>query len=189
MEEKRVKEKTEIKKQDSVMINRILYTPAMLEMNVLLAPNEIGTNKTKENLRIAIAYFIEGKCISEGYVKPKSVSVETYSSGIIKRDKIEFCVVFRCETCSPVEGTWLHRCKVKSVTKAGIHADVYDDQNNIPATIFVIREHFLEHPLSSYFHSIKENDLITVKVIGTRFELNDPCIEVLGDLMPKTTSM
>ena len=58
----------------------------------------------------------------------------------------------------------------------------FDRNNNIPATVFVIRDHFSEN---KYFQEIKEDDLIDIKVIGTRFELNDSFVEVLGALMPK----
>ena len=37
-----------------------------------------------------------------------------------------------------MEGMWLNDCKVKSVTKAGIHANVYDDDNNVPVTVMVM---------------------------------------------------
>ena len=163
--------------------NYALYSTVLLEMNVLLLPNELGTTQTKENLKKTIAHFIEGKCNAEGYIKPKSVDIKNrqYSSGIVKGDKVEFNVVFECKVCNPVEGMWLNDCKVKSVTKAGIHANVYDDDNNVPVTVFVIRDHFAIKP---GFDDIKEDDTISVKVIGTRFELNDNCIEVIGELMP-----
>jgi hypothetical protein len=163
--------------------NVTLYTNALLEIHILLLPTEIGSTKTKENLKKTIAHFVEGKCITEGYIKPNTVQLKNYSSGIIKGDKIEFNVVFECKVCNPVEGTWVNKCKVKSITKAGIHANAFDDNNNIPVTVFVIRDHFVDN---KYFNSIKEDDLIDVKVIGSRFELNDPCIEVIGNLMPKT---
>jgi len=162
--------------------NVALYTNALLEMNVLLFPQHIGSSKTKENLKQTIMHFVEGKCISEGYVKPNTVTIKNYSCGNVKGDKVEFCVIFECKICNPAEGTWINKCKVKSVTKAGIHANAYDDRNNVPVTVFVIRDHFADN---SYYNTIKEEDEIDVKVIGSRFELNDSCIEVIGNLMPK----
>ena len=163
--------------------NYALYSTVLLEMNVLLLPNELGSTQTKENLKKTIAHFCEGKCNTEGYIKPKSVVVKRHSSGIIKGDKIEFNVVFECKVCNPVEGMWINDCKVKSVTKAGVHANAYDNDNNVPVTVFVIRDHFAAKP---EFNDIKEDDTINVKVIGSRFELNDTCIEVIGELMPPT---
>lgn len=175
---------TERKKQmkQTNFSNDVLYTNNMLEMKVILMPSQVGKNATKNNLRDTIIHFISGKCIEEGYVQPQTIEIVSYSSGILKGDKIEFHVVFQCQTYNPAEGAWIHNCKVKSVTKAGIHADVYDNKNNIPTTVFIIRDHFMSN---TYFNSIKEDDLIDIKVIGSRFELNDPHVEILGNLMPK----
>lgn len=159
----------------------VLYNSTMLEMKVTLLPSQIGKVVTKENLRDSIEYFIGGKCIEEGYVQPQTVDLKTYSSGSLKGDKVEFHVVFECKTYRPAEGTWIYGCHVKSVTKAGIHANIYDKLNNVPATVFVIRDHLGNKP---QFNDIQENDRINIKVIGSRFELNDPCVEILGDLMP-----
>uniref|UniRef100_A0A6C0CLF7 Uncharacterized protein n=1 Tax=viral metagenome TaxID=1070528 RepID=A0A6C0CLF7_9ZZZZ len=162
--------------------NDVMYTTNLLEMKVILSMNQIGTNMTKKNLQNTISHFISGKCIEEGYVQPNTINIKSYSSGIMKKDKIEFHVVFECKTYNPVEGSWIHNCKVQSVTKAGIHANVHDKQSNIPATVFIIRDHFIGN---TQFNEVKEQDLIDVKVIGTRFELNDSCIEILGNLMPR----
>jgi hypothetical protein len=161
--------------------NDPLYNKSMLEMSVLLLPSQIGANgKTKENIRDTIEYYIGGKCIIEGYVKPNSIQIQQYTNGIVKLDKVEFLVVFECLVCNPVEGMWLNDCKVKSVTKAGIHANKHDEQNNLPVTVFIIRDHFVDNPR---FLKIKEEDIIDVKVLGQRFELNNQCIEVIGEIV------
>ena len=159
-----------------------LYYTNLLEMKVILNMNQIGTTVTKKNLKSSIESSISGKCIEEGYVQPNSIEIKSYSAGNLKSNLIEFNVVFECKTYNPAEGSWISNCKVQSVTKAGIHANTFDRNNNIPATIFVIRDHFSEN---KYFQEIKEDDLIDIKVIGTRFELNDSFVEVLGALMPK----
>ena len=41
-----------------------LYIKSLLEMNIALYPNQIGENKTRENLHKTIIHTIEGKCIS-----------------------------------------------------------------------------------------------------------------------------
>lgn len=156
-----------------------LYIKSLLEMNIALYPNQIGENKTRENLHKTIIHTIEGKCIREGYVQPKSVRISHYSSGIVKGELIEFNVVFECNTSNPAEGTHI-QCTVKSVTKAGIHAEAFDSQGNIPIALFVARDHFVENP---QFQKVKEKDVITINVIGTRFEMNDDCVEVLGELI------
>jgi len=160
--------------------NRSLYSKNLMEMKVTLLPLEIGENQTSNNLKSIIKHSIEGKCIHEGYVKPNSVNIRTYSSGLIKGERIEFTVLFECYTCNPVEGTILFGCLVKSVTKAGIHCEVMDENGNVPISVFVARDHFVENIA---FQKIKEEDKIDICVIGNRFELNDECVEVIGYLV------
>lgn len=169
-------------KANNASNNDISYISNVLEMKVLLSLSEIGMNTTKENLRSMISNYIEGKCIEGGYVQPGTIKILSFSSGTLKKEKVEFTVVFECKTFNPAEGCWIYQCKVKSVTKAGIHANVYDSQDNVPATVFIIRDHFMNN---RDFNSVKENDFVDIKVIGTRFELNDPSVEILGKLVPR----
>lgn len=156
-----------------------LYSRNMLEMKVILLPSQIGENKTAKNLKQAIVNQIEGKCIQEGYIKPGSVNVIRYSTGILKNQYIEFVVVFECKACNPTEGLILYECVCTSVTKGGIHADIYDNHKNIPATIYIHRDYFAD---SRAFQSIQKDDKFDIKVIGSRFELNDPCVEIIGEI-------
>jgi hypothetical protein len=68
---------------------------------------------------------------------------------------------------------------VKTITKAGIHAEVIDSDGIVPLTIFVARDHQYNDKM---FGQAKENTKITVRVIGIRFELNDPFICVIAKL-------
>ena len=159
-----------------------LYMKNLLEMKITLLPMEIGENQTKTNILRTIQKNIEGRCIREGYVRPKSINIRNYSSGLVKGEHIEFTVVFECYTCNPVEGTVLSNCIIKSVTKAGIHCNVMDEFDNIPVTVFVARDHQIA---DTVFQKYTDNDIgqtINVKVVGNRFELNDECVEVLGVL-------
>lgn len=156
-----------------------LYARTMLEMKVILLPMQIGENKTERNLQQIIISKLEGKCIQEGYVQPKSVKIIRYSAGLVKTEYIEFTVVFECKTCNPVEGSVLYDCVCTSVTKGGIHADIYDKYGNIPATVYILRDHFAENKA---FQSIEKQTKFNMRVIGVRFELNDPCVEIVGEI-------
>jgi DNA-directed RNA polymerase subunit E'/Rpb7 len=155
-----------------------VYIKSLLTQKVILSINEIGKN-TKQNLEKKIQAKIEGKCIEQGFIRPNSVAVKSYSSGLINTANVEFQVVFECNICHPVEGM-LIECDVKTVTKAGIHAVVKTDEDVIPVTVFVARDHNYN---DSYFGTIKENMKIITRVIGIRYELNDPFICVIGKLV------
>jgi hypothetical protein len=84
--------------------------------------------------------------------------------------------------CLPVEGM-LVECTCKTITKAGIHAQVVDEAGNMPITVFVARDH---HHIDNRFNSVKENATIVVRVIGVRYELNDPYICSIAKLLEIT---
>ncbi len=159
-----------------------VYVKSLLTKKVILTIVEVGKN-VKQNIEKKIMSLYEGRCIAEGFVRPKSTKVINYSSGSVNGDKVEFYVTFECMICNPVEGM-LIKCMSKNITKAGIHAEV-NDYGIISLTIFVARDH---HYMDEYFNTIKENEEIIIKVIGVRFEINDPYICVIGKLMkPKKT--
>ena len=68
----------------------------------------------------------------------------------------------------------------KNITKAGIRAEVEDDDNSL--IIFVARDH---NYLNKSFSNVKENQEIIVRVIGQRFELNDKNISVIAEFSRK----
>jgi DNA-directed RNA polymerase subunit E'/Rpb7 len=154
-----------------------VYIKSMLTMKVSLSITEVGKN-IKQNLEKAISSKTEGKCIAEGFIRPNSVKVLSYSSGNVNGDIIEFQTVFECMICHPVEGM-LIKAKCKTVTKAGIHAEVLDENGNMPVTAFIARDHHINNHL---FNTVEEDMNIVVKVIGTRYELNDPYICVIAKL-------
>ena len=154
-----------------------IYIKSLLEKTVPLSITDIGSN-IKEILEEKIKSNIEGKCIPEGFIKPNSVKLKNYSSGVIKPECIEFVVIFECMVTLPVEGQ-IMECTSKTITKAGIHAEIVD-QDVTPVQIFVAKD---QHNSDYYFNTIKENMQIKVKVIGVRFELNDPYICIIAKLI------
>ena len=93
---------------------------------------------------------------------------------------VVFDISFECLICRPVEGMRI-LCKIDNITKAGIRASYYN-QIESPVTIFIARDHYANNPL---FLKLLEGDLINVKVIGTRFELNDKNIYIIAELLRK----
>lgn len=156
--------------------NNEIYVKSLFNKEITISITNIGKN-IKETLERIISLEIEGKCILQGFVKPGSVKVQNYSSGIILTDKILFNVTIECYVCNPVEGMIIN-CIADNITKAGIRAVI--SKENSPLLIFVARDH---NYMSSYFNSINENDNIKIKVIGQRFELNDSYISIIAEIV------
>ena len=154
-----------------------VYSPCQITKSIKIPITSIGKNlmQTLENV---ISGMVGGKCIVEGYVKPKSIRVITFSSGLIKGDDVLFDVVFNCEVCYPVAGMIMN-CVAKNITKAGISAESIDEQPS-PFILFIARDHYYA---SDYFNSIEEGDKFTARVIAQRFELNDKYVSIIAELI------
>ena len=72
-----------------------IYSKSLLTRNITLPITVIGRN-IKETIENVIYAHYEGKCLVEGYIKPKSSKIITFSSGVISGDQISFEVVFEC---------------------------------------------------------------------------------------------
>ena len=136
----------------------------------------VGQN-LKQLLENKMKKDIEGKCSVEGFIKPDSTKITSYSSGLVEANNIVFDVVFECLVCCPVEGQKI-KCVVKNLTQAGIRAEINDSPS--PVVIYLSRDH---HYNNTYFSTVKENEEITIRVIGQRFELNDDQVSVIGEIV------
>lgn len=153
-----------------------VYMTNLLTRNIQLNFNSVGKN-IKETLEAKIKKELEGKCSIEGFIKPNSTKVISYSSGLLVENNVAFVVVFECLICCPVEGMHI-KCHVKNITQAGIRATVNDDIS--PIVVYISRDH---HYNNTYFNNVKDGDEITIKVIGQRYELNDTHVSVIGEII------
>jgi len=153
-----------------------IYSSMLITRKIVLSIINVGSN-IKQTLENVIAKQVEGRCVVEGFVKPESSKIITYSSGTLKGSDIEYEIVFECLVCSPVEGMHI-ACVAKNITKAGIRAETAEDPS--PVVIFIARDH---HLTSAYFANVEESNSINVRVIGQRYELNDKYISVIAEII------
>ena len=161
-----------------VMSTKSIYNKNILTRKVHMNINEIGSN-LQQNLEKTLVSMLEEKCAVEGFIKKNSIKLLTYSSGTVGHKNIEFNTSFECLVCKPVEGMIVSNCIVKNNTKAGIRA-VLNDETQSPLIIFVSRDHNYKN---ESFSKVNENDIITVKIIGIRYELNDTSISAIAELV------
>jgi DNA-directed RNA polymerase subunit E'/Rpb7 len=167
-----------LKNKKKEIILSSIYSRSIITRTISLPITAIGKN-LKQVIEEYISFHYEGKCVVEGFIKPQSTKIITYSSGTIKRGNfVSFEVVFECQVCFPVEGTNIS-CIAKTNTKAGITAESADEKPS-PIIVFIARDH---HYYSSQFNDVKEGDKINIRVIGQRFELNDKFVSIIGELI------
>lgn len=159
------------------------YMSSVLTIKLFLKITEIGES-VKKNLEDTIRLKTEGKCIAEGYIRPNSIHILNYSSGKVNGDLIEYHASYQCMLAHPVEGMEVE-CVCKMINKAGIHAEVIDNDDtngttNVPIIVYIARDHHINNRM---FENVHENAKILVKIVGVRYELNDPHITTIGKLL------
>ena len=154
-----------------------IFNECQITRKVVLPITAIGKN-ISEILSKTVSAMVCNKCIVEGFVKDNSVQLISFSSGLVKGNKVVFDVMFKCKVFYPVTGMHL-KCVVKNVTKAGVRAVSHKEQPS-PFVVFVARDHFYEN---SDFNAIQPKDVCTVSVIAQRFELNDPFVSIIAEIV------
>jgi len=162
----------------AVLDNSHIFMRSLLTQKIVLSFNEINNN-IYNILEAKIKNFNENKCIKEGFIKNNSVKLLTYSSGELFGNKVLFECVFECLITNPVE-SMLINCVAKSLTKVGVRAELVLDDGSSPYIIFIARDH---HYNNEMFSQIKENDILQVRILGQRYELNDKFISVIAELI------
>lgn len=153
-----------------------VYNKIIISKKVYINFSHIDKNINNKLLNI-LKNDIENKCITEGFIKNNSIKILKNSSGVVQDNTVCFNITLECMAANPVQ-SMKFICKVKSITKVGIRAEIDDPDN--PFIIFLARDH---HYNNTEFSKIKEDDYITVRVLGQRFELNDTNISVIAEFI------
>lgn len=162
----------------TILDNSHIFMRSLLTQKIVLNYNEIN-NAIFNILEAKIKNFNENKCIKEGFIKNNSVKLLTYSSGELFGNKVLFECVFECLITNPVESTLIN-CVAKSLTKVGVRAELELEDGSSPYIIFIARDH---HYNNEMFSQIKENDILQVRILGQRYELNDKFISIIAELI------
>ena len=153
-----------------------IYSKVMLSEKLEINFKNINS-EIYNTLQKKIKKRVEGICIDEGFVKQDSVNLISYSSGELFANNVVFDIIYECFVANTVESMTFD-CIVKSITKVGIRAEINESVS--PFVIFIARDHHFENEL---FSKINENDIINVRVLGQRYELNNKFISVIAELV------
>ena len=152
-----------------------LYHEAMLKRSLALPVSATGRD-VGAALLAELDKRMSGRCVAEGYVKPESIEIVQHSGSRLVGDQAIFAADVACQVCLPVEGMEI-QCIDEDVTKAGVRAKATDEPS--PVVVFVARDH---NNTSEAFSKVVPGDRIRARVIGQRFELNDPYVSVIAEL-------
>jgi len=146
-------------------------------VRVLDVPSKYIQRNIRGSLLAQIGSHVEGRCSTEGYVQPKSVSILDHSLGKVDmlHSGVRYRVRFQADVCFPHKGQ-VFKATVAFKSKIGVHAEI------LPIRVLLPRD---LHIGNTEFESIEANDEIEFEVLGAEFKQNDDAIFVLGRLIRK----
>ena len=131
--------------------------------------------KNIQNILLAqLKMNYEGRCSSEGYIQPNSLTILNYSIGRsnYRKGGIDYDVTFQGDICLPHQGQTF-RAMTSLKSKIGIHAETPPIKVLIPRDLHIGNEEF---------DNVKMEEEIEFEVIGTEFKQQDKNIYVVGRL-------
>jgi len=153
-----------------------LYNELLLTENIMVPPDKFNSN-INSYLEESLKLKNEQKCISEGFIKKNSIEILKKSIGTLKGSQfhgnINYLLMYKALVCSPKNGSII-KCKVKLVNnKLGLLG------SNGPLTIIVGKQ---LHNNPMLLDEINVDDIIEIKIIESKFSLNDKEIRIIGKL-------
>ncbi len=177
------------------LMKQNIYNAEILTFKVKFKFNDLTQNLNEKFIQYA-RKNIMGKCHKEGYISNNHIRIINYSSALLDGHNVYFNVNYEFMVCYPYEGMVLS-CKIQNITKISVKGILSEDDNENPIIVFASRIHN-ENILSDIdeideennedidrnkINAIKINNIMKVKVIGFRFEINDPYLSVLGEII------
>jgi len=150
------------------------------------------TRSIEKTFKEYAEHHIVGKCSKEGYISTDHIKIVEYSAPFCQASDVIYDVLYEFNVYNPCEGQVLY-AKVTNITKIGIKAVISTNSKVNPVTIFASRLHNEDiimkddnielNEETNQKHIYGEQDIIKIKVIGHRFEINDSTVYILGRII------
>ena len=169
-----------VKKEDINILNEQLYKRVILTDTIFLKPRDIN-NQLDTTILNNLKKKLEGYCIEAGYVMHNTVEIISRTLGINNPANFDGNVMYNIRysalTCSPSVGQVIV-CKVGSIDKSQIVCYIETENNKSPLEIFLSKHNHLGN---TEFLTLKQNDIIKVKIAGSTFMAKDTQIICIGE--------
>lgn len=162
----------------SIKFSRLFHKNTVQD-KINIHPRFLHSN-LDEALTAQIQLKVEGICNRDGYVKKKSVSLLKRSIGMASSNDtsgfVSFDVMYSVDICNPMCGE-TYPCIIKKTNKMGFLLEPLQKPN--PLVIVVAKQHVENKTL---LNLLQEGDGVSVKIIGSRFDLGDDKISVVATI-------
>lgn len=174
-------EKATIDTSMNYVENNPIYNKIILTTTIYLKPGDLNHN-LDDILHQRLCSKVEGICIKQGYIRIGSARILSRSSGKMNigmfNGNISFIIKYEVDICNPTIGDIIE-CSVSDSNKVAVNAYVENAETS-PLNIFLARQH---HVGNVKFFSLKEGDVIKIKIMGKSYSFRDTNILVFGQFL------
>jgi hypothetical protein len=164
----------------------------LLDERVAITPTELNTVGSTEDIRHQLEKKLqtkyEGRCNASGYIQPGSVKLLAKSMGIFEHGRFTGNVLydcrFSCRLYVPIAKTSMKVKIITDINKMGAYAILTAEGEEQAMRILIPRDLHLGDTL---FDSLKVGMIVSVELIRSRFQTNDPFIKAIAKLVTETT--
>ena len=182
-DKKTTDKKTNDKKSKTINknINQDLYKTLLLEEFIYIKPIELN-NKIDNIILSKLKKKVEGRCIKYGYIIPNSIEIKTRSLGMINNasfdGKTTYKIKYTASVCNPMINQII-QCIVCNIDKSQVICYI-DNPEQSPIEIYLFKHN---HVGNVEFATLKEGDIVNVKIGGSKWEYKDTQINSIAEFI------
>jgi DNA-directed RNA polymerase subunit E'/Rpb7 len=163
-------------------VNKELYKTLLLEEYIYIKPIELN-NKIDNIILLKLKRKVEGRCIKYGYIIPNTIEIKTRSIGMINNasfdGKTTYKINYTADVCNPTINQII-QCSVGNIDKSQVICYIDDVPEQSPIEIYLFKHN---HVGNIIFASLKEGDIINVKIGGSKWEYKDTQINSIAEFI------
>ena len=161
--------------------NNELYKTLLLDEYIYIKPIELN-KKIDDIILFKLKRKVEGRCLKYGYVMPNSIEITTRSLGMINNASFDgtttYKIKYTANICNPAINQII-QCIVSNIDKSQVICYI-DKPEQSPMEIYLFKHN---HVGNVEYASLKEGDIINVKIGGSKWEYKDTQINSIAEFI------
>lgn len=164
-----------------------LFKPVFIDQRITLNPSDFaslkGEDPIQDYLKKKISAALEGRCCMHGYVREGSTELMARSMGQAEHGRFTGDFLYYCKIkilCLLPEAGQVLNARILKMNKMGAYALLVDGGNPLEAMrILIPRDGYIG---VEEFDKLQVDQDIRVRIMRSRFQINDAFIQAIGQL-------
>jgi hypothetical protein len=162
-------------------INNDLYKTLLLDEYIYIKSVDLN-KKIDDIILFKLKRKVEGRCLKYGYIIPNSIEIKTRSLGMINNASFDgtttYKIKYTANVCNPTINQII-QCIVGNIDKSQVICYI-DKPEQSPIEIYLFKHN---HVGNVEYASLKEGDIINVKIGGSKWEYKDTQINSIAEFI------